>query len=310
MFRYTRNIAYVLRGRVSPHTLSGLNCSQPILSRSISSTFPNFKNPLDRLLSKPVLYDEDTDDELDDELKPRERMARNDPFAESDEEEESDEEVASAPQLRVGKELLKLGRVPYRHIEKLPEWISQRKQEISEHRTPNQIRRCLKNWMLKPDRELQRKYAGRSLGWMDSAPSDASKEASRVMAYGPEETVAYLNYFFPSRFTITKRIFNEVGGPRTHAVTLLMCYQPLTDYYDVVAHWTDENTTAEVPTTPHCGLWVWSWYSSSGGGGGMGRGDGAALLGSGHESVDAGRREDHDHRHGQAAVAAGSAAGG
>jgi hypothetical protein len=207
-----RGFGYIVGKGAHVHRIGVFKVAVTSGLRCISTTTPRQKSPMDRLLTKPVLFDEDTDDELDDNLNPRENIVKNDPFAESEDEISEDEDgETGAPQLRVGRELLKLGRVPYRHIEKLPEWIAQRKQEISEHRTPNQIRRCLKNWMLKPDRDLQRKYTGRSLGWMDSAPSDPSKEASRVMPYGPEETVAYMNYFFPSRFAITKRVMAEVG---------------------------------------------------------------------------------------------------
>lgn len=210
MFRYVRGFGCIIGKGASIPRIGGLKYATLSGLRCISTSRSCHKSPLDRLLAKPVLFEEDTDDELDDDLKPHENNAKNDPFAESEDEASEDDGETGAPQLRVGRELLKLGRVPYRHIEKLPEWISQRKQEISQYRTPNQIRRCLKNWMLKPDRDLQHKYTSRNLGWMDSAPSDPSKEASRIMPYGPEETVAYMNYFFPSRFAITKRVMQEV----------------------------------------------------------------------------------------------------
>ena len=77
--------------------------------------------------------------------------------------------------------------------------------------------RCIKNWMLKPDRNLQQEYAFRPLGWDDQkkpSPSSAQTSAPKTKAgksqhdnsapfvYGPEETVAYCNFFFPSRFAI------------------------------------------------------------------------------------------------------------
>mmetsp|Transcript_10422 Transcript_10422/g.15854 ORF Transcript_10422/g.15854 Transcript_10422/m.15854 type:complete len:895 (+) Transcript_10422:39-2723(+) len=193
--------------------------------RGIAYTPFNMKNPLDRILDKPVLIEEDTDDEFDDDMMPRKKTPLpNNPADDEDDYEDEDyefEEIGEEfmPQIKVGKQLLKLGRVPYRSIENLPDWVTQRKEEISVHRTPQQIRRCVKNWMLKPDRDLQRKYAYRNLGWMPTAPSDASKEADRVMPYGPEETIAYVNYFFPSRYVITRRVFREIK-------TILPKYKP------------------------------------------------------------------------------------
>jgi ribosomal protein RSM22 (predicted rRNA methylase) len=65
--------------------------------------------------------------------------------------------------------------------------------------------------MLKPDRERQKKYSEKEIGWSNTAPN-AVKEAARVMSYGPEETVAYASFFMPSRYVITRRVFNELKG--------------------------------------------------------------------------------------------------
>ena len=43
--------------------------------------------------------------------------------------------------MKVGKQLLAMGKVPYRRIEYLPDWVMERKQEISDYRTPRQVRR-------------------------------------------------------------------------------------------------------------------------------------------------------------------------
>ena len=80
--------------------------------------------------------------------------------------------------------------------------------------------------MLKPDRQLQQEYAFKSVGWGHQAPNkqdnrnsspkvptnDKKKNAdhSTPFVYGPEETVAYSNFFFPSRFAITQRILKEI----------------------------------------------------------------------------------------------------
>lgn len=185
--------------------------SSPSASSSSLITFQSFSSsvsPLDRLFIKPILVEEDsTDDEYDDELNKRSRESE-----ENNEEDESefDDQSQPLPQKRIGREILKLGHVNYRVPEVLPDWVNQRKDEISENRTTKQLRRCIKNWMLKPDRELQKKYSEKELGWANTAPHSAAKEAARVMPYGPEETVAYVNFFMPSRYVITRRVFNEL----------------------------------------------------------------------------------------------------
>lgn len=90
--------------------------------------------------------------------------------------------------------------------------------------------------MLKPDRHLQQEYAFKPLGWDNNnkkgPPTPSSNEKvprmkngktthdnSTPFVYGPEETVAYCNFFFPSRFAITQRIFREIK-------MLLPKYQP------------------------------------------------------------------------------------
>lgn len=128
------------------------------------------------------------------------------------------------PLFKLGKSLLKLGKVHYRHIDGLPPWMEERQQQVSSHRTPAQIRRCLQNWMVQPDREMQQRYRLRKLTWRnslkDTGPQQtgsssstnntASAGGSKMYAYGPEETVAYSAYFMPSRFQITRRVLREV----------------------------------------------------------------------------------------------------
>jgi SAM-dependent methyltransferase len=60
--------------------------------------------------------------------------------------------------------------------------------------------------MIAYDREDQIVYKNRKLGWRHSPP-DAPPP---VLAYGPEETMAYGHYFFPSRYAIQRRICSEL----------------------------------------------------------------------------------------------------
>jgi len=124
----------------------------------------------------------------------------------SDFAEDSENEEYNTPLFRLGRNLLKMGKVSYRHVHNLPEWVERKHDEIVAYRTPAQIRRCMKNWMFKTDREMQQRYRHRKLTWRYGS-QDGELD---VLAYGPEETVAYAHYFMPSRFSITKRIFNEM----------------------------------------------------------------------------------------------------
>ena len=69
------------------------------------------------------------------------------------------------PRLRLGKTLLKFGKVYHRHIEPHPAWFLERQSEVTQYRTTAQVRRGLKPWMVKSDRELFQKYKAKSLRW-------------------------------------------------------------------------------------------------------------------------------------------------
>lgn len=145
------------------------------------------------------------------------RLVRFKPAITDDEETEEDFETIldeyndePDPRLRLGKSLLSLGRVYYKHIEPYPEWFVDKQWEITSHRTPSQIRRCLKTWMVKVDRNMLQKYKGKKLAWGDKLPTYNESKSATIYAYGPEETVSYSFYFMPSRYSITSRLFKEL----------------------------------------------------------------------------------------------------
>eukprot|EP00601_Ochromonadales_sp_CCMP2298_P005491 CAMPEP_0173208286 /NCGR_PEP_ID=MMETSP1141-20130122/22430_1 /TAXON_ID=483371 /ORGANISM="non described non described, Strain CCMP2298" /LENGTH=486 /DNA_ID=CAMNT_0014134717 /DNA_START=107 /DNA_END=1564 /DNA_ORIENTATION=- len=109
------------------------------------------------------------------------------------------------PRHRLGKILLALGKVHYRHAEPLPWWFVQRQGEISSYRTRAQIRRCLADWMIKYDRDELVRYRKRPLKWGQGGESTPT-----VLQYGPEETIAYSFYYMPSRFSLLRRILGEL----------------------------------------------------------------------------------------------------
>ena len=154
-------------------------------------------SPLERLIKmKPAIIEDDNNDDISDGI-PVE-----------DDKELYTETGEVDPRYRLGYHLLRLGKVYYKHIEKLPEWVEERKDDICARRSPAQIRRCLKTWMINTDREVQSRYRLRNLGWRKKIGSD--KKSGDIHAYGPEETIAYAQYHMPSRFAITKRVFDEI----------------------------------------------------------------------------------------------------
>lgn len=178
---------------------------RPVLSwvryhASSGSAAENFTT-LDRLLRfKPALVH--VAQEEDTEGKPEDDDLIDDVYS-------SDGTVLEGrdPRFILGRRLLKLGKVNYRHIETIPEWLQLAQKDICSHRTVPQIRRCLDKWMLKSDRELQDKYRVKRLGWKRELEEG---KTPTVVTYGPEETVAYAHYFLPSRFALTKRVLGEV----------------------------------------------------------------------------------------------------
>ena len=120
-----------------------------------------------------------------------------------------DEEGAEPdPRLVVSRRLLSLGRSSCKHVFDPPTWFTERRAQISAYRTPAQIRRCLKDWMIRVDRETNSRYRDKAVGWVPG-PINPEKAAD-VHAYGAEETIAYAHYFMRSRFSIARKIFADM----------------------------------------------------------------------------------------------------
>ena len=169
------------------------------------SSFPETTDevtPVDRLLRmKPMLkQDKSREDDFEGLPNPNDYKEI---IGDDDDVEESD------PRHKLGKHLLYMGKVHYRHIESIPHWVREKQSEICHNRTSAQIRRCVKSWMLESHRDLQKKYTERELGWNNLQLKSIS-HPKEIFEYGPEETIAYSHYFFPSRFAINKRILNEL----------------------------------------------------------------------------------------------------
>lgn len=112
------------------------------------------------------------------------------------------------PSLRIGKMLFQNGRSKARSAIPLPIWLSKKKDEICKYRTSSQIRRSLKNWMVEYDREYNKQFLDKPLEWSNSSSSESASKKAPV--YGPDETVAYSNFFLSSRFGILSIIYTDM----------------------------------------------------------------------------------------------------
>ena len=181
--------------------------------------------------------EDDSDDDEDLELESDDEAdgESDDDYDNSDSDDDSsngedmlDGEDEPDPRQYLGKALLSAGRVRYRHAELPPRWFVDKQEEICSYRTKAQIRRCLKDWMIQYDRELQRKYRNKRLLWGETLPTKqadgnaphsnsgggggggGSGGKSPGVKYGPEESVAYAFYYMPARFALLDRVFSEV----------------------------------------------------------------------------------------------------
>lgn len=119
---------------------------------------------MDRLFAlKPSITAKDEEEEIDTEGLPE--------YFDFSEEEDGE----PSPTLRLGRHILKLGKVHYRHEEALSPAFKEKKQIICDYRTVPQIRRCLKDWMVKSDRDNQFLYRKRNVGWSLDIPRKNNK---------------------------------------------------------------------------------------------------------------------------------------
>jgi len=113
------------------------------------------------------------------------------------------------PRGKIGKQLLKLGKVQYRHTNALPPWFMERRDEVLDKRTPSQIRRTLKDWMIGPDKGVVDTYKKTPLGWRQNVKENT--KIAETIVYGPIEAITYCSYHMSSRFVILRRIFYELS---------------------------------------------------------------------------------------------------
>jgi ribosomal protein RSM22 (predicted rRNA methylase) len=192
--------AHIPHSRQACMNASGKRLSSTVASKEISTGSRSRR-------SGSALIDSVDNSMRDRELEDKDGYLDND--ADLDELDHQGDNDDPDPAYRIGKHLLKYSRVHYRHITHLPEWFIQKQAEIVNYRTPSQIRRCLQNWMIdKNDFELNKKILAKPLVWRDDDMN--SSNAKNIKIYGADETVAYVHYHMPSRFSIARRIFDEM----------------------------------------------------------------------------------------------------
>ena len=152
---------------------------------------------------KPILPPSESVDKDDEDY-----IDKFDGIPDEDEDEEDYGPVEEDPRQKLGRLLLSLGKIHYRHAESHSSGFIDRLNEICSYRSKAQIRRCLKDWMLRYDRDELNKYRLKELKWGHQVP--AVDKIQQLHAYGPEETAAYAFYYMPSRYSLIKRVLGEL----------------------------------------------------------------------------------------------------
>jgi SAM-dependent methyltransferase len=185
----------------------------PTLNYTYKETSSMQLNPTATLSTKssaPFIYSSYSADDVDESFeRVRYKPAIVEPIDEDEMDFDENEGDDPDPRLIIGKNLLAMGKTMYRHIEPVPMWFTDRKQTITAFRTTGQIRRCLQDWMIKVDREMNAKFRDKKLGW-NVGPVNAERAAADVHIYGPEETIAYAHFFMQARYSITRKILRDV----------------------------------------------------------------------------------------------------
>ena len=214
-----RGLYSILNRYINPNYITKLNRNNKLFyhtskqwndSKSNSSNNDSKENTssftvLDKLLKyKPLKLD------LDDSILNNNHDNDDNDGIPSDDEDLYNEDLDGEPDPRykLGKLILSLGKIHYRHVETYSEDFLDKLNEICSYRTKLQIRRCLKDWMIKNDREILKKYRLKPLKWGNQLPSD--DKILQYYIYGPEETAAYAFYFMPSRYYLFKRVCKEL----------------------------------------------------------------------------------------------------
>lgn len=190
------------------------------LFRNLSSISEKFNERIDTALDERSLLSHNIISKEDDESM-RSEMNLEGLYDPNDEKLLTEEEGSDPnPQYRIGKHLLRLSKVHYRHIYPLPLWFEEKQKLICNYRTKEQIRRTLKNWMVENDREFIKLFASKPLVWKtneysektssEEEDSKTTRVSTKVLTYGPEETVAYSHYFLPSRYAIAERVLSDL----------------------------------------------------------------------------------------------------
>jgi SAM-dependent methyltransferase len=135
-----------------------------------------------------------------------------------------DEEVQNHPTLRLAEDLdyssrsvlydhlMGMGRVRNRQATMLPKWALEGYREVVSLRSSGQLKRCLKKPIFaNASHEELKRYREREIGW---APLEKGRNRvvspSKLLLYGPEESVAYTKKYMPGRYAHIKRCLAEV----------------------------------------------------------------------------------------------------
>lgn len=137
-------------------------------------------------------------------------------YGDNDDDDDDDDEITIGN--RASKAILQYGRVRSRHIDAPPDYLRERAKQVCDQRTTNQIHRLVKSWMVKHDLDRTNRYRKATLGWgphneagkVQQAEDEKYREKEQRFVYGPNETMVYTSFHLPARFSILRRIFDDI----------------------------------------------------------------------------------------------------
>jgi hypothetical protein len=158
MLRALSRPRFLQKHRFREYKLSSIVLAR---ERSCVNIFPD-SHYNKRVLRKLHVLNSDSDDlnSFEKLLRVRPAISYEEDLEEMEEEgtpDDDDDDIPDDPfdpRYKLGKYLLKLSRVYYRHGQHYPDWFITKQKEICCNRSPAQIRRSLKNWMVRCNQNL------------------------------------------------------------------------------------------------------------------------------------------------------------
>jgi hypothetical protein len=114
--------------------------------------------------------------------------------------------------IEVGSKLLNAGKVNYKFVTPQSMFFEEKQKQLTHGKGSEQIRRLARSWITEVDRDKEKQFATRSLGWNSKIIDVDSEEyaQTRRRPLNPDDVIAYSHYLMPARYCIAKRVLKEL----------------------------------------------------------------------------------------------------